>query len=137
MSSQGVLNEHFPMRTFTGLLLNLNYMRHSSNFNKTYSENCHFQNQEFSSSQCVVRGIETISYIICILQFCICFLDCTGRGENFILVLKPSLTYDDSLHACYRSIQWKSQLYLSYYCSTYLTYVIAAVIQSVVLYFSR
>lgn len=28
MSSQGVLNEHFPMRIFTGLLLNLNYMRH-------------------------------------------------------------------------------------------------------------
>lgn len=42
MSSQGVLSEHFPMRTFTVLLLNLELCEtFISYLSKIYSENCH------------------------------------------------------------------------------------------------
>lgn len=46
MTNRAVLNEDFPMRTFTVLLITLNYVRYRSptlkkKKKKAYSENCH------------------------------------------------------------------------------------------------
>lgn len=49
-------------------------------------------------------------YILCLFQFYICFLDCTGRGENLILVLKPYVL-QLSLSACILKIDTVEELY--------------------------
>lgn len=118
ISNQRVWNEHFPMRAFTVLLLNLELCEtYISHLNKICSETCHSRIRNsypvgFASGNWNNRLNFMYIPILCL------FSRLYGKGK--LHLVKPGLPYWLSPSVCMLRVDIMGELYsyLSCYCST-------------------
>lgn len=113
------------MRTFTVLLLNLNYVKHISPTSiKPIQKTVIPESGILIQLAWLQRNWNNKLHYMYTQALYLFSRLWTGRGENFILVFKPSLTYYNCLSlsppsACLLKIYTVEELYLrlSYHCS--------------------